>query len=41
MAECLEAFEALQKAGTIGGFEQETLGPPTLPGWPFYRAGDL
>lgn len=41
MADCHKALEAMQKAGTKGDYEQETLGPPTLPGWPFYGAGDL
>ncbi len=36
MADCGEPLEAMRKAGTKGEFEQESLGPPELEGWPFY-----
>ena len=36
MRDCHEALEAMQKAGTKGDYEQESLGRPTLNGWPFY-----
>jgi hypothetical protein len=36
MADCREPLEAMRKAGTKGDYEQESLGPPELEGWPFY-----
>lgn len=36
MSDCHEALVAMQKAGTKGDFEQESLGRPMLDGWPFY-----
>jgi hypothetical protein len=36
MADCREPLEAMRKAETKGDYEQESLGPPTLLGWPFY-----
>jgi hypothetical protein len=37
MSDCHEALVAMQKSGTKGDFEQESLGRPTLDGWPFYE----
>lgn len=36
MTDCREPLEAMREAGTKGDFEQESLGPPQLEGWPFY-----
>lgn len=36
MADCHSALRAMQNAGRVGGFEQESLGRPSLPAWPFY-----
>jgi len=36
MADCREPLEAIREAGTKGDYEQESLGPPELEGWPFY-----
>ena len=36
MADCHDALREMLEAGFKGTFEQESLGPPTLPGWPFY-----
>ncbi|MFN0076737.1 MAG: Wadjet anti-phage system protein JetD domain-containing protein [Prosthecobacter sp.] len=42
MADCREELIALGEAGTKGDFEQESLGRPTLDGWPFYETnGDV
>lgn len=40
MADCHPALEAMLAAGSKGDFEQESLGPPELEEWPFYRALD-
>lgn len=32
-------LERLLKSGRKGAFEQERLGPPSLPSWPFYDRG--
>ncbi|MFC5456241.1 Wadjet anti-phage system protein JetD domain-containing protein [Prosthecobacter fluviatilis] len=37
MADCHAELQAMQTAGTKGDFEQESLGPPSLTAWPFYR----
>ena len=36
MADCHASLHAMQNSGTKGDFEQESLGPPQLAGWPFY-----
>jgi hypothetical protein len=36
MTDCREPLEAMRTAGTKGDYEQESLGPPELEGWPFY-----
>jgi Uncharacterized protein conserved in bacteria C-term(DUF2220) len=36
MDDCHEMLRALQSTGRRGNFEQESLGPPSLKGWPFY-----
>lgn len=36
MTDCHEALDAMKAAGNKGDFEQESLGRPTLEGWPFY-----
>jgi hypothetical protein len=36
MSDCREPLEAMREAGTKGDYEQESLGPPELEGWPFY-----
>lgn len=36
VADCHGDLYAMQKAGTKGDYEQESLGRPTLNGWPFY-----
>ncbi len=36
VADCHGDLYAMQKAGTKGDYEQESLGRPTLDGWPFY-----
>jgi hypothetical protein len=36
MSDCREPLEAMRAAGTKGDYEQESLGPPELVGWPFY-----
>lgn len=35
MADCRVPLEAMREAGTKGDYEQESLGPPELVGWPF------
>lgn len=37
MADCHAELHMMYEAGTKGDFEQETKGPPTLLGWPFYE----
>jgi len=36
MSDCRVPLEAMREAGTKGDYEQESLGPPELVGWPFY-----
>jgi hypothetical protein len=36
MADCRDELKTMHDAGTKGDFEQESLGRPTLEGWPFY-----
>lgn len=36
VADCHGDLYAMQKVGTKGDYEQESLGRPTLNGWPFY-----
>lgn len=36
MADCREPLEAMREAETKGDYEQESLGPPQVEGWPFY-----
>lgn len=36
MSDCREPLETMREAGTKGDYEQESLGPPELVGWPFY-----
>jgi hypothetical protein len=36
MGDCRVPLEAMREAGTKGDYEQESLGPPELEGWPFY-----
>jgi hypothetical protein len=31
-----DTLRAIRESGTKGDFEQESLGAPTLMGWPFY-----
>lgn len=38
MADCQESINALSFTRCMGRFEQESLGPPTLPGWPFFKS---
>ncbi|MBN8421743.1 MAG: hypothetical protein J0L73_22700 [Verrucomicrobia bacterium] len=37
MADCHPALQAMRNSGTKGDFEQESLGRPSLPEWPFYE----
>jgi len=37
MQDCHEELRTLLAAGSLGCHEQETLGLPTIPGWPFYQ----
>ncbi len=37
MTDCHAELQAMQNSGTKGDFEQESLGPPDLTAWPFYR----
>jgi len=37
MADCHESLQAMVIAGQRGDFEQESLGAPTLRGWPFVK----
>lgn len=37
MADCHPALRGMQSSGTKGNFEQESLGRPSLPEWPFYE----
>lgn len=37
MADCHASLQAMQNSGTKGDFEQESLGRPSLPEWPFYE----
>lgn len=37
MTDCHTALHAMREAGNKGDFEQESLGRPTLGGWPFYE----
>lgn len=39
MADCHSHLQAMSKANRPGQFEQESLGPPTLGGWPFLTHG--
>ncbi len=39
MSDCQMPLAAMLEAGSKGDYEQESLSPPTLSGWPFY-AGD-
>lgn len=36
MSDCHAPLTAMLEAGTKGDYEQESLGPPELEGWPFY-----
>jgi hypothetical protein len=36
MSDCYALLTAMREAGTKGDYEQESLGPPELEGWPFY-----
>jgi hypothetical protein len=36
MGDCQHTLRAICESGTKGDFEQESLGAPTLKGWPFY-----
>jgi len=36
MADCHASLQAMRNSGTKGDFEQESLGRPSLPEWPFY-----
>lgn len=36
LADCQHTLRAICESGTKGDFEQESLGAPTLMGWPFY-----
>ncbi len=36
LADCRPSLHAMEAAGRKGRFEQEALGPPTLPRWPFW-----
>lgn len=38
MADCHPALQAMRNSGTKGDFEQESLGRPSLPEWPFYES---
>ncbi len=38
MNDARETLAAMRHSGLRGDYEQESLGPPDLPGWPFYRA---
>lgn len=38
MADCHPALQTMQNSGTKGDFEQESLGRPSLPEWPFYAS---
>jgi hypothetical protein len=38
MADCHASLQAMQSSGTKGDFEQESLGRPSLPEWPFYES---
>lgn len=38
MQDCREELHRMSEAKTLGLFEQEMLGPPTIPGWPFYES---
>jgi hypothetical protein len=40
MSDCHAALQAMRNSGTKGGFEQESLGRPSLSTWPFYDAID-
>ena len=37
MKDCRKDLTAMRAAGTKGDFEQESLGRPTMDGWPFYE----
>lgn len=37
MADCHAPLQAMRDSGTKGDFEQESLGRPSLPVWPFYE----
>lgn len=37
MADCHTELHAMRNSGTKGDFEQESLGRPSLPEWPFYH----
>jgi hypothetical protein len=37
MADCHPVLQAMQNSGTKGDFEQESLGRPSFPEWPFYE----
>jgi hypothetical protein len=36
LADCQHTLRAICESGTKDDFEQESLGAPTLMGWPFY-----
>jgi hypothetical protein len=36
LADCQHTLRAFCESGSKGDFEQESLGAPTLMGWPFY-----
>lgn len=38
MADCHASLQAMRNSGTKGDFEQESLGRPSLPEWPFYES---
>lgn len=37
MADCHASLQAMRNSGTKGDFEQESIGRPSLPEWPFYE----
>jgi hypothetical protein len=36
MQDCHAELSAMGESDSLGLFEQEMLGPPTIQGWPFY-----
>lgn len=37
MSDCFDALQAMRESGKKGQFEQESLGPPQILGWPFFE----